>query len=216
MKRRPLSLSRVSYLSSSAQLILPENVTSEQRQNFDLSPTTEIVEELIKTKAEVDKIIRCLLRSFDVKNNGAFPGDFTESFVSTVKRDLKPKNLETRAHSWPPVGVSSPLSASETIYTRVEQVAFRILQTSVIALLDTDIATTLMKELQTQMEFQKNLNGQNLEANELLTKLLYIFAPLLRITESFVQTCFDLTIRRNMIKGMPLRLIVKLNQVVKI
>jgi hypothetical protein len=189
MKRRPLSLSQVSYLSSSAQLILPENVTSEQRQNFDLSPTTEIVEELIKTKAEVDKIIRCLLKSIDLKNIVAIPKDFIKSIgamdFSPVYND-EPRSLETRAYSWPPLAFSLPLSTSETIYTRVEQVAFKILQTSVIALLDTDIATTLMKELQNQMEFQKNLKGQNVEANELLTKLLYIFAPLLRITESFV------------------------------
>lgn len=192
MKRRPLSLNQVTNLSSSAQLILPEGLSSEQRSHFDISPTTEIVEELIKTKGEVDKIIRCLLRSFEVKNTPVIPGKFGKSigavdFVPVIQNESKPRSICARANSWPPSAISLPLSTSETIYTRVEKVAFKILQTSVIALLDTDIATILMKELQNQMEFQKHLSNEHAEANELLAKLLFIFAPLLRLTESFVR-----------------------------
>ena len=194
MKRRPLSLNQITNLnlSASAQLIVPESAMNELRPDLDISPATEIVEELIKTKAQVDNIIQCLLRSFDKNNHAQVSYDVNKSMaaipgLAPVKRDcINSRSLGSRAHSWPPASLSLSYTNVETLYTQVENIAYRILQTSVIALLDTDNATILMKELQNQLEVQKNISGEHSEAYELLTKLLFIFAPLLRITESFV------------------------------
>ena len=208
-KRRPLSqdtslffqaskihspISVPKLISDSAQFIHPP--ANETLGTRAIPP--ELIQQLISTKSQVDKIIRCLLRSipFSKPKNHVFLNHLLPDLASSLnnfKKDLltlddqeeaiQPPKSRTRAHSWPPLAVST----SEALMTRVEHIAFRILQTSVIAMIDTDVASDLMKSLQTQLEFQKNLTGDHSEANDLLTKLLFIFAPLLRMTESLAR-----------------------------
>ncbi|CAG8482877.1 23179_t:CDS:10 [Rhizophagus irregularis] len=106
--------------------------------------------------------------------------------------DAKPKNIlfnqrktfERRlihSNSWPP----SILTSSHTLLlTRIDRIARRILKTAVHDLLHFNVAVEIMKELQELMESQRNMAVGNADAEELLTKLVYVFADVTRAVEA--------------------------------
>ena len=169
-----------------------EPIVLVEKTTMDFSHSSKLVDELIQTKEQVDKIIRYLLRTlpdFQSKDRHQLP-DLASSFTnlntlldSLPEEPVRIIHQRTRAHSWPP----ACLGSYDTLLTRVEFIAFKILQTSVISMIDTGVTAELMKSLQTQLEYQKNLTGDHKEADALLAKLLYIFAPLLRLTEALVR-----------------------------
>ncbi|KAJ3090820.1 hypothetical protein HK102_002563 [Quaeritorhiza haematococci] len=84
------------------------------------------------------------------------------------QRRSKPALLHSK--SWPP-----------SIF---ECVAKLILQTPVTAMIDTTIALDFMKNLQELMEEQRRMVVGNAAADDLLTKLLFVYAPVSRLAES--------------------------------
>ncbi|CAI2165049.1 12774_t:CDS:10 [Funneliformis geosporum] len=113
--------------------------------------------------------------------------------------DAKPKDIifqrktsERRlihSNSWP----QSILASSHTLLlTRIDRIARRILKTVVHDLLNFNVAVEIMKELQELMKAQRNMAVGNADAEELLTKLVYVFADVTRAVEavnhSFAET----------------------------
>ncbi|CAG8530046.1 8585_t:CDS:2 [Funneliformis caledonium] len=113
--------------------------------------------------------------------------------------DTKPKDIifqrkasERRlihSNSWP----QSILASSHTLLlTRIDRIARRILKTVVHDLLNFNVAVEIMKELQELMKAQRNMAVGNADAEELLTKLVYVFADVTRAVEavnhSFTET----------------------------
>jgi hypothetical protein len=79
------------------------------------------------------------------------------------------------------------LASSHTLLlTRIDRIARRILKTAVHDLLHFNVAVEIMKELQELMESQRNMAVGNADAEELLTKLVYVFADVTRAVEAVV------------------------------
>ena len=182
---------------SSGSMTQIDWVRSEELNNSHVF--TQLIQELYTAKEQVDKLIRELLRTLpdfsSATQTHPLPDLATSLYFDTLfisdDATLKSKSLQnskslskrhTRMHSWPAMGVAS----ADALMTRAELIAFRILHTNVISLMDTNVAFELMKLLQSQMNFEKNVSDAHEEADDFLTKLLFIFAPLLRITESIV------------------------------
>jgi hypothetical protein len=227
---RPFLLPNV--LSSGATLVKPsqslfglqtpsmamEQVTKVDLQLGESSSSVQLVEQLDKTKAQIDKLIPCLLPSIGslrplvptAKTRGLFPsesptGAETESSLDLDLDDVNDSFLELSAipvirplhtrrsivsHSWPP-SFKSPLSLPQhdmdpVLLKRVQEIALKILETPVITFLDTDMAPEIVKDLQGLLSFQRVAKEGHGAASDLLTKLLFLFAPLLRIIESLV------------------------------
>jgi hypothetical protein len=72
------------------------------------------------------------------------------------------------------------------LLTRIDRIARRILKTVVQDLLHFNVAVEIMKELQELMEAQRNMAVGNADAEELLTKLVYVFADVARAVEAVV------------------------------
>lgn len=70
--------------------------------------------------------------------------------------------------------------------TRIDRIARRILKTGVHDLLEFNYAVGIMKELQELMESQRKMAVGNADAEELLTKLVYVFADVTRAVEAVV------------------------------
>ncbi|RIB15848.1 hypothetical protein C2G38_1553810 [Gigaspora rosea] len=96
----------------------------------------------------------------------------------------KSKNFKRRlvhSNSWP----SSILTSSHTLLlTRIDRIARRILKTAVHDLLHFNVAVEIMKELQELMESQRKMAVGNADAEDLLTKLIYVFADVTRAVEA--------------------------------
>ena len=151
----------------------------------------QLIHELMQTKTQVDKIIRTLLKSLPdyVKVEwNAHHGyhDLASSQMNlndlTLPRyPIKEPQKIKRCHSWPAQNCSFE---SITLLFRVEIIALKVLQTPVIALIDTSMTQELIKSLQAQLNQQRQSNSS--EAHDLLSQLLFVLAPLLRIIESLV------------------------------
>jgi len=72
------------------------------------------------------------------------------------------------------------------LLTRIDRIARRILKTVVHDLLHFNVAVEIMKELQELMESQRNMAVGNADAEDLLTKLVYVFADVARAVEAVV------------------------------
>ncbi|KAJ3282187.1 hypothetical protein HK104_011050 [Borealophlyctis nickersoniae] len=92
--------------------------------------------------------------------------------------------LLLHSSSWPP---SIFASTHDVLLSRIEATARMIVQTPATALIHSDVALDIMRNLQELMEQQRRLVVGNSEADDLLTKLLFVFAPVSRIAESLNQ-----------------------------
>ncbi|CAG8769557.1 15783_t:CDS:2, partial [Racocetra persica] len=77
------------------------------------------------------------------------------------------------------------LASSHTLLlTRIDRIARTILKTAVHDLLHLNVAVEIMKELQELMEAQRKMAVGNADAEDLLTKLIYVFADVTRAVEA--------------------------------
>ncbi|CAG8437191.1 10667_t:CDS:10 [Ambispora gerdemannii] len=105
--------------------------------------------------------------------------------ITTTVNAIRPKkSIERRmvhSNSWPP----TVLASSHTILlTRIDRIARRIVKTQIHDLIHSNIAVEIMKELQELMELQRKMAVGNADAEELLTKLVYVFADVTRAVEA--------------------------------
>lgn len=70
---------------------------------------------------------------------------------------------------------------------RIQCLAKLILDTSSSSLVNTSLAIEFRQAIQCFVEEQQDAVVGNADAEDLLTKLLYICAPMLRLCESFVR-----------------------------
>ncbi|ORY54026.1 hypothetical protein LY90DRAFT_507902 [Neocallimastix californiae] len=97
---------------------------------------------------------------------------------------LKPKIHQIYSKSWPPSIFTS--SHSKLIY-KIEQVVTDILKTPAEKYIGTSVAIDFMKMLNELINEQKSLVVGDQEAEDFLTKLLYLFSPIVRISEFYNQ-----------------------------
>jgi hypothetical protein len=221
---RPFVLPNV--LSSGATLVKPSLLSLQTQQQVtkvdfgESSSSVQLIQELDKTKAQIDKLIPCLLPSISslrpfehsvTTKRALFPSDDDSPIVgimqnteSSLDLNENDSSLELSAipvklskmrrsvvsHSWPP-SFKSPLNVPQhdmdpVLLKRVQEIALKILETPVITFLDTDMAPEIVKDLQGLLSFQRVAKEGHGAAGDLLTKLLFLFAPLLRIIESLV------------------------------
>ncbi|KAG0010063.1 hypothetical protein BGZ80_001821 [Entomortierella chlamydospora] len=85
------------------------------------------------------------------------------------------------SNSWPPTILAS---SHTTLLISIECISQQILHTPVSAIIDHPLkAVDIMKALQTLMDRQRRMAVGNAEAEDLLTKLVYVFAPVCRLAE---------------------------------
>jgi hypothetical protein len=74
-----------------------------------------------------------------------------------------------------------------------------IIETSVDSMINSNVAVDIMSNMQQLMEEQRRLVEGNVEADNLLAKLIYLFAPVSSIAESLVSN-YTLITRLNTIE----------------
>ncbi|KAG0240214.1 hypothetical protein BGW41_007119 [Actinomortierella wolfii] len=85
------------------------------------------------------------------------------------------------SNSWPPTILAS---SHTTLLISIECISQQILHTPVCTLIQYPLkALEIMKRLQILMERQRRMAVGNAEAEDLLTKLVYVFAPVSRLAE---------------------------------
>ncbi|KAI1297543.1 hypothetical protein EDD11_007099, partial [Mortierella claussenii] len=85
------------------------------------------------------------------------------------------------SNSWPPTILAS---SHTTLLISIECISQQILHTPVSAIVAHPLeAVDIMKSLQTLMDRQRRMAVGNAEAEDLLTKLVYVFAPVCRLAE---------------------------------
>ncbi|KAJ3414329.1 hypothetical protein HDV05_006697 [Chytridiales sp. JEL 0842] len=99
-----------------------------------------------------------------------------------------PKAILMHAHSWPP---SLHVSANDLLLANIEKTAQLILDTPYKAMVGTAVAQDIMKSLHDLKEDQKKSLLGNAEAEDLLTKLIYVFSNVSRLSESLNQYLRD-------------------------
>ncbi|CAG8648061.1 24978_t:CDS:2, partial [Racocetra persica] len=180
----------------------------------------KLVKDLQETKRRADKSIENILDNwYSDTDDETFPSSskppsnnnskkdrelFKNKMINKMESislhgDTKPRNIPPmkknserrmiRSYSWPP----TILTSSHThLLTRIDCIARRILKTTIHDLLHFNVAVELMKELQELIEFQRKMAVGNADAEELLTKLIYVFADVARAVEavknSFAET----------------------------
>ncbi|KAF9576041.1 hypothetical protein EC968_000601 [Mortierella alpina] len=88
------------------------------------------------------------------------------------------------SNSWPPTILAS---SHTTLLISIECISHKILHTPVSAIIAQPLrAVDIMKSLQTLMDRQRRMAVGNAEAEDLLTKLVYVFAPVCRLAERLV------------------------------
>lgn len=92
-------------------------------------------------------------------------------------------NVTLQSSSWPPYIFASP---RDMILMRIERVGKIILETSVELMINSSVAIDIMSSLESLMDEQRRLVVGNVEADNLLAKCIYLFAPVSRIAESLV------------------------------
>ena len=78
-------------------------------------------------------------------------------------------------------------SAHEVLFTRIECVGRLFMETPSSDLINSSIASDFMKTFQELNEQQRTMIVSSYEADDLLTKLMFIIAPVSRIAESLVK-----------------------------
>ncbi|KAF9584828.1 hypothetical protein BGW38_005025, partial [Lunasporangiospora selenospora] len=85
------------------------------------------------------------------------------------------------SNSWPPTILAS---SHTTLLISIECISQQILHTPVSSIIVHPLkAVDIMKSLQTLMDKQRRMAVGNAEAEDLLTKLVYVFAPVCRLAE---------------------------------
>ncbi|KAF9910233.1 hypothetical protein EC991_006961 [Linnemannia zychae] len=85
------------------------------------------------------------------------------------------------SNSWPPTILAS---SHTTLLISIECISQQILHTPVSSIIAHPLrAVEIMKSLQTLMDRQRRMAVGNAEAEDLLTKLVYVFAPVCRLAE---------------------------------
>ncbi|KAF9083989.1 hypothetical protein BGX23_010933 [Mortierella sp. AD031] len=85
------------------------------------------------------------------------------------------------SNSWPPTILAS---SHTTLLISIECISQQILHTPVSSIIAHPLrAVDIMKSLQTLMDRQRRMAVGNAEAEDLLTKLVYVFAPVCRLAE---------------------------------
>ncbi|KAG0053943.1 hypothetical protein BGZ83_000169, partial [Gryganskiella cystojenkinii] len=120
----------------------------------------------------------------DVPHSGsttAFPeSEDTNPSVISRKRSILSRRI-IASNSWPPTILAS---SHTTLLLAIEYIAHQILNTPVSSIIDYPLkAVDIMKSLQTLMDRQRRMAVGNAEAEDLLTKLVYVFAPVCRLAE---------------------------------
>ncbi|KAF9377525.1 hypothetical protein CPC16_011785 [Podila verticillata] len=88
------------------------------------------------------------------------------------------------SNSWPPTILAS---SHTTLLISIECISQQILHTPVATFISHPLkAVDIMKSLQTLMDRQRRMAVGNAEAEDLLTKLVYVFAPVCRLAERLV------------------------------
>lgn len=88
------------------------------------------------------------------------------------------------SNSWPPTILAS---SHTTLLISIECISQQILHTPVSSIIAHPLrAVEIMKSLQTLMDRQRRMAVGNAEAEDLLTKLVYVFAPVCRLAERLV------------------------------
>jgi len=88
------------------------------------------------------------------------------------------------SNSWPPTILAS---SHTTLLISIECISQQILHTPVSSIISHPLrAVEIMKSLQTLMDRQRRMAVGNAEAEDLLTKLVYVFAPVCRLAERLV------------------------------
>jgi len=103
--------------------------------------------------------------------------------ASSRRRSILSRRI-IASNSWPPTILAS---SHTTLLISIECIAQRILNTTVSSIIDYPLkAVDNMKSLQTLMDRQRRMAVGNAEAEDLLTKLVYVFAPVCRLAERLV------------------------------
>ncbi|KAF9337657.1 hypothetical protein BG006_003570 [Podila minutissima] len=90
------------------------------------------------------------------------------------------------SNSWPPTILAS---SHTTLLISIECISQQILHTPVATFISHPLkAVDIMKSLQTLMDRQRRMAVGNAEAEDLLTKLVYVFAPVCRLAERLHNT----------------------------
>jgi serine/threonine protein kinase len=97
---------------------------------------------------------------------------------------LRPRLNQVYSKSWPPSIFTS--SHTKLIY-KIEQVVIDILKTPAEKYIGSSVAIDFMKILNDLINEQKSLIVGDPEAEDILTKLLYVFSPVVRISEFYNQ-----------------------------
>ncbi|TPX39165.1 hypothetical protein SeMB42_g06430 [Synchytrium endobioticum] len=190
-------------------VILPEPLrdTEEARPNqldfvddrgasFDLR--REMVAELFAAKEKADAVIRLVLGIPSSTASESLQSTHPATVATITSSDKKRKLLDgpenrlnikfmrplLHSKSWPPSIFASP---HDLLLTQIESIGTLILHTPASALINTRLAGDFMRSLQDLMEQSRRMVVGNAEANDLLTKLSFVFAPVSRVAESLYE-----------------------------
>jgi hypothetical protein len=105
------------------------------------------------------------------------------------------------SNSWPPTILAS---SHTTLLISIECISQQILHTPVSSIIAHPLrAVEIMKSLQTLMDRQRRMAVGNAEAEDLLTKLVYVFAPVCRLAERLV-SLYACTSRSDFYRAIPI------------
>ncbi|TPX32831.1 hypothetical protein SmJEL517_g04161 [Synchytrium microbalum] len=163
--------------------------------SFDLR--REMVAELLAAKEKADAVISLVL-GLPTQSTGDITArtpssDKKRKLMEPSENLLNVKLVRPLLHSksWPPSIFASP---HDLLLTQIESIGTLIMHTPASALINTQVAGDFMRSLQDLMEQSRRMVVGNAEANDLLTKLLFVFAPVSRVAESLYE--YGKTMRR--------------------
>lgn len=153
----------------------------------------QLIDELRVAKAMADENIKAILLEWYDKHNDEFLSNEEVSNNSESRPIpipiLNPLGKKTRAYnssqllhsnSWPP----SYLASLETISIfKIEDLAERIVETTVDLMVETNIWHEFMSEFRILLKQLRKMTVGNAAAEDLLSKILFVFSPCCRLTE---------------------------------
>lgn len=77
------------------------------------------------------------------------------------------------------------------LFMRIQSIAKLILQTPSTSMMNSTIASDLIEELNQLSQAQSTMIVGNADAEDLLIKLMYLFAPVARLATSLVGHCYS-------------------------
>jgi hypothetical protein len=82
--------------------------------------------------------------------------------------------------------------AQDIILSKIDKIARFIIETPATSFIGTDLLQTIMKSLQDLKEQQKRLLSGNSSISDVITKMMFVLAPLTRFAASMVMRPFSL------------------------